>query len=111
MGAAQTLTVDLSRQDFVEWLSPPDPSVNYNIARDTHHTGTALWFTESSTFRNWKVSGSLLWVYGKRTFFGSLQLRFSITDFQFQLAQAKASLRELPDKTHFLLAFNVIIYC
>ncbi|KAH9998866.1 hypothetical protein BJV74DRAFT_190418 [Russula compacta] len=53
------------RQDIVEWLSPPDPSVNYKIARDTRQKGTVVWFTESSTFKNWKASGSLLWIYGK----------------------------------------------
>ena len=63
----QSSTGDRSKQDFLEWLCPPDPSINYNIARDAHHRGTAVWFTESSIFRNWKNSGSLLWVYGKRT--------------------------------------------
>ena len=75
--AAQTFTGDQSRRDAVEWLSPPDPSINYNIARDTHHKGTALWFTESSVFRDWKNSGSLLWINGKRTFLSSLHLRSS----------------------------------
>ena len=61
----------------MEWLSPPDPSVNYNIARDAHHKGTALWFTESSTFGDWKESGSLLWIHGKRTFLHFLHPRSS----------------------------------
>ena len=73
--AAQTLTEDKSRRDCVEWLSPPDPSINYNIARDTHHKGTALWFTESSAFRDWKTSGSLLWIHGKRTSLSPSHLR------------------------------------
>ncbi|KAI0301671.1 hypothetical protein B0F90DRAFT_1950202, partial [Multifurca ochricompacta] len=53
------------RQDLQRWLSPPDPSTNHNIARGTHHTGTASWFFEGSTFKDWKSSGSLLWVHGK----------------------------------------------
>ncbi|KAH9986506.1 hypothetical protein BJV77DRAFT_1070932 [Russula vinacea] len=61
----KVITEDQSRRDAVEWLSPPDPSINYNIARDTHHKGTGLWFTESSVFRDWKTSGSLLWINGK----------------------------------------------
>ena len=76
-------STDQSRKDFLEWLSPPDPSINYNTARDAHHRGTAVWFTESSTFKDWKKSGSLLWIYGKRKFFRSLYFCISITDFQF----------------------------
>jgi hypothetical protein len=66
--APKQSSTDQSRQDFLEWLSPPDPSINYNTARDAHHKGTAVWLTESSTFRDWKTKGSLLWIYGKRTF-------------------------------------------
>ncbi|KAI0301356.1 hypothetical protein BC826DRAFT_988966 [Russula brevipes] len=46
------------REGLRTWLSPPDPSVNYNTASDAH---TTLWFTESNAFKNWKSSGSLLW--------------------------------------------------
>jgi hypothetical protein len=28
--------------------------------------GTASWLTQSTTFREWKAMGSLLWIYGKR---------------------------------------------
>ena len=55
---------DKSRQ----WLSPEDPSTNYNIARKAYHDGTATWFIQGSTFREWEVTGSLLWIHGKRTF-------------------------------------------
>jgi hypothetical protein len=44
----------------------PDPSVNYNIASSAHHEGTAQWFIESSEFKKWKESESLLWIHGKR---------------------------------------------
>ncbi|KAH9964749.1 hypothetical protein BJV74DRAFT_302368 [Russula compacta] len=53
------------RRDLQNWLSPPDPSINYNTASDAHHEGTATWFTESTTFTDWKASGSLLWIHGK----------------------------------------------
>ncbi|KAH9989508.1 hypothetical protein BJV77DRAFT_680707 [Russula vinacea] len=56
---------DQSRQKCTEWLSPPDPSVNYNTARDTQHRGTAAWFIESNTFREWEKTGCLLWIRGK----------------------------------------------
>ncbi|KAH9177940.1 hypothetical protein EDB89DRAFT_1844054, partial [Lactarius sanguifluus] len=48
------------------WLSPPDPSVNYNTACDAHHMGTSSWCTQGNTFSNWQSSGGLLWIYGKR---------------------------------------------
>ncbi|KAH9960741.1 hypothetical protein BJV74DRAFT_360668 [Russula compacta] len=56
---------DQIRRDLTNWLSPPDPSVNYNTASDAHHEGTALWFTQSNAFKNWKASGSFLWIHGK----------------------------------------------
>jgi hypothetical protein len=48
------------------WLHPPDPSTNHNIALRQHHRGTATWFTQGNSFRDWKATGSLLLVHGKR---------------------------------------------
>jgi hypothetical protein len=48
------------------WLSPPDPSTNHNIACRTHHKRTATWFFQGSIFEEWKKTGSLLWIHGKR---------------------------------------------
>ena len=58
----------LARQDLRRWLSPPDPSTNHNIASNAHHKGTANWFFEGRTYKEWKStdSDSLLWVHGKR---------------------------------------------
>jgi hypothetical protein len=56
------------RQDLTNWLKPPDPYINYNTASDARHEGTGVWFIESTTFQDWKESGSLLWIHGKRTF-------------------------------------------
>ena len=56
------------RQDLRRWLSPPDPSTNHNIACGARHEGTAEWFFQGSIFREWKSTGYLLWVHGKRTF-------------------------------------------
>ncbi|KAH9965646.1 hypothetical protein BJV74DRAFT_911015 [Russula compacta] len=53
------------RQNLENWLSPPDPSINYNTASDAHHEGTAVWFTQSRSFDNWKQSNSLIWIHGK----------------------------------------------
>jgi hypothetical protein len=48
------------------WLSPPDPSTNHNIACDTHHKKPASWFFQGNIFQEWKSTGSLLWIHGKR---------------------------------------------
>ena len=54
------------REKFQNWLSPPDPSTNHNIARKVHHKGTTSWFFQGSIFKQWN-SSPLLWVHGKRT--------------------------------------------
>jgi hypothetical protein len=61
------LTGNQMREKLQNWLSPPDPSINHNIARKVHHEGTATWFFQGSIFKDWKSSPSLLWVHGKRT--------------------------------------------
>ncbi|KAI0277625.1 hypothetical protein BGY98DRAFT_605869 [Russula aff. rugulosa BPL654] len=55
------------RDSVHKWLSPPDPSTNHNIACGTHHKKMASWFFEGSIFQEWKSTGSLLWVHGKRS--------------------------------------------
>jgi hypothetical protein len=54
------------RQNIHNWLSPPDPSTNHNIACDTHHKKMATWFIEGSIFREWQSTSPLLWIHGKR---------------------------------------------
>jgi hypothetical protein len=63
----QIITGDHSQEKFQTWLSPPDPSINYNTARDAYHNGTAAWFTQGRTYQDWKNpgSGSLFWIHGK----------------------------------------------
>ncbi|KAN0135033.1 Ankyrin repeat-containing domain protein [Lactarius tabidus] len=53
------------REKLRQWQSPSDPSMNHNLASDLQHKGTAGWFCGGSKFEKWKVSGSLLWIYGK----------------------------------------------
>jgi hypothetical protein len=57
-------------ENVQKWLSPADPSINFNMARKAYHEGTATWFTRSSIFKRWKSEGSdsLLWIHGKGTF-------------------------------------------
>ena len=61
-------------QELKRWLSPPDPSTNYNIGLRDLHRDTTTWFLESPIFREWHATGSLLWIHGKRTFMESSRL-------------------------------------
>jgi hypothetical protein len=54
------------RDSIFRWLSPPDQSTNHIIARKFRHNGTAQWFFEGSIFKEWKSTGSFLWIHGKR---------------------------------------------
>jgi len=73
MATAQILKVmrniddDQLRENLRKWLSPPDPSTSHNIACALRHEGSAKWFFEGSMFNDWKSTGSLLWIHGKRT--------------------------------------------
>ena len=62
------LAGDKMQQDIRNWLSPPDPWKNHNLARRSQHSGTGTWFIRGNTLSEWKASGpsSLLWVLGKR---------------------------------------------
>ena len=62
---------DKLQKDVRQWLSPPDPWKNYNLGRESRHSGTGTWWTQSDSYAEWKCSGpsSLLWVNGKRQFF------------------------------------------
>ncbi|KAI9465553.1 hypothetical protein BJY52DRAFT_590291 [Lactarius psammicola] len=53
-----------ARSDLRRWISPPNPSINHNLACDTHHNGTATWFVQCNTFDEWRKNGSLLWIRG-----------------------------------------------
>ncbi|KAI9455297.1 hypothetical protein F5148DRAFT_394674 [Russula earlei] len=56
------------QDSLLRWLSPPDPSINYNTARKACHNGTARWFFRGTVFNHWKSTPSLLWLHGKRAF-------------------------------------------
>ena len=56
------------RANLRQWQSPSDPSLNHNFASGRQYEGTAEWFCGGSKFDEWKVSGSLLWIHGKRKF-------------------------------------------
>ena len=54
------------RESTHKWLSPPDPSTNHNIACGTHHKKIATWFFQGGIYQEWKTTGSLFWIHGKR---------------------------------------------
>ncbi|KAH9018916.1 hypothetical protein EDB85DRAFT_2154161 [Lactarius pseudohatsudake] len=56
------------RDSLSKWQSPPDPSMNHNIAGDRQHEGTAEWVFESNRFESRKVAGSLLLVDSRQTY-------------------------------------------
>ncbi|KAH9031136.1 hypothetical protein EDB85DRAFT_1383949 [Lactarius pseudohatsudake] len=53
------------RKILKEWVFPPDPSTNHDVAYELHHGGTAQWFLQGGMFGEWKSTGSLLWIHGK----------------------------------------------
>jgi hypothetical protein len=62
------LTGKQLRRELRNWLSPPDPSTNHNIARNAQHEGTSTWFFEGRIYKEWMANPSLLWIHGKRAF-------------------------------------------
>ncbi|KAI4108220.1 MAG: hypothetical protein L6R37_001093, partial [Teloschistes peruensis] len=48
-----------------QWLTAPDPSLNYNRALKDRNVNTGGWFLESNTYLKWlSESGFLVWLYG-----------------------------------------------
>ena len=68
VSSLKRLVGDQLRKDIRGWLCPPDPSVNYNIGCKAQYADTTMWITENGAFNNWKASGSLIWIHGKRAF-------------------------------------------
>jgi Cdc6-like AAA superfamily ATPase len=56
----------LQKQDAMhKWLSPPDPSTNYNKALQQRQEGTGRWLLQMSLFRKWQTQKhSFLWLHG-----------------------------------------------
>ena len=62
----KTTSDDQLHEKIQKWLSPPDPSINHNIACEAHHDRTAAWFLEGLIYNEWKATGSLLWTHWNR---------------------------------------------
>lgn len=53
------------QKDIERWLSPPEPSTNYNKALQQRQEGTGLWFLQSDVYARWKThQTSTLWIQG-----------------------------------------------
>ena len=71
------LTVLLLVEKILEWLKAPDPSRNYNEAREKHTEGTGTWLTSGNVYKRWKASaGEFLWIHGNGEFSTYANLRY-----------------------------------
>jgi uncharacterized protein YoxC len=85
-------TGNMIQKELRTWLSPPDSSIDHNTARETQHGGTTTWFIQSTKFREWKNTGSLLWINGNRTLLSPILPHGVLIPFPMpQPAQAKVS--------------------
>ncbi|KAL6808340.1 pfs domain-containing protein [Trichoderma sp. SZMC 28015] len=61
----QTLEKSNRLQKLREWLSPPDPSENYNNGIKQRHGDSGQWFLRSRQYSSWKSQrNSFLWLQG-----------------------------------------------
>ena len=61
----KTLKLDQMSEKIDSWLSPPDPSTNFNAARKQCHKGSGLWFLKGDAFAKWRTrQNSFLWLHG-----------------------------------------------
>jgi Cdc6-like AAA superfamily ATPase len=52
-------------REIYRWLSPSDPSTNFNKALQQRQEGTGLWLLQSSLFKKWdSQQHSFLWLHG-----------------------------------------------
>jgi hypothetical protein len=77
--ASRVIVENQSRENLRKWLSPPDPSTNHNAVRAAHHEGSAKWFLQGNVFNDWKSTGSLLWIHGKRAHLSCSSSRHHLT--------------------------------
>ncbi len=61
----KNLEFEHKREKIERWLSPPDPSANYNKALQQRHRDSGLWFLGRDDFAKWKTRrNSFLWLNG-----------------------------------------------
>jgi hypothetical protein len=92
-GSSDVFTGTQLRDNLLRWLSPPDPSINHNVARKVHHDGTSQWFFQGSIFKEWKFTGSFLWIHGKRAFLLPFIIQQFLTSLNAVAGSGKSILR------------------
>jgi hypothetical protein len=61
----QKLRLNQHEREIRDWLSAPEPFINYENALGKRHKGTGVWFTGGQAFANWKKQpNSILWLHG-----------------------------------------------
>lgn len=61
----EELRADGFHDKIRNWLAAPDPSTNFNKAREQYHEGTGMWLLNGEVYTKWKTeSNSFLWLYG-----------------------------------------------
>ena len=77
------------RNSFLRWLSPPDQSTNHNVVCKSRHKGTAQWFFQGDIFKEWKSTGSFLWINGKRASLLAFNIRWPLIVFRFYYSRCR----------------------
>ncbi|KAK6524342.1 hypothetical protein TWF281_011250 [Arthrobotrys megalospora] len=61
----QNLNTESHFQKLWNWLSPSDPSTNYNKELPLRHQGSGQWLLQHEAYSRWKVGrSSFLWLHG-----------------------------------------------
>ncbi|OBT58918.1 hypothetical protein VE04_00567, partial [Pseudogymnoascus sp. 24MN13] len=56
---------DAKLMEIRQWLSPPDPSVNYQKSCKQREEDTGLWLLNGEEYTKWKTdAASIIWLYG-----------------------------------------------
>ena len=63
--SSQIIVGERILHDLQGWLTPPDPSTNYNIACSAQHERTSVWVFNEAIYKEWESTGSLFWIHGK----------------------------------------------
>lgn len=60
------LSSNVQDDAIVNWLSPADPSIDYNTALKAWHTGTGQWLLDCNEYKTWKAKQRpFLWLNGE----------------------------------------------
>lgn len=63
--AVESMIDQQGRDQMISWLSPPDPSINYDKGLQYRHPGSGQWFIQSAAYSAWKLEQySFLWLFG-----------------------------------------------